>query len=254
MTRFSYPNGIDRLTGVIDGGTLMLIYGPQNVGKTTLAGYIPIVEIYRQNELEDGHVFIFLDGDGGFSFERFGQIAGKDYDDIKARLIYRETVDFGDQHDLLATGPGGSPSKLEKELIDKGLKPALITFDPFSAAYRGIVTRTDQTHKASTIQQYAGKLDLQLQSMRGMGVHNKCPVIVTTWPSSPVGAALAKEGTIQNEIPFVGGRALGFYPKVIIEIKPMKFGSGERVAVLFKHRSRPVGAAVKFRLVDEGIL
>ena len=232
----------------------MLIFGPQNVGKTTLAGYVPITAIYLQNELADNEVFVFIDGDGGFSFERFEQIAGKAYEDLKARLIYRECVDFSDQHNLLATGPGGSPSMLEKELKDKELKPALIVFDPFTAAYRGIVTRTDQTHKASTIQQYAGKLDLQLQSMRGMGVHNKCPVIVTTWPSSPVGAALAKEGTVQNETPFVGGRALGFYPKVIIELKPMKFGSGERVAVLFKHRSRPVGAAVKFRLVDEGIM
>ena len=232
----------------------MLIFGPQNVGKTTLAGYVTITSIFRQNKLEDNEVFVFIDGDGGFSFERFQQIAGKDYDDLKARLIYREVVDFGDQHDLLAAGPGGSPSMLEKELKDKDLKPALVVFDPFTAAYRGIVTRVDQKHKATTIQQYAGKLDLQLQSMRGLGVHNKCPVIVTTWPSSPVGAALAKEeGGTTNEVPFVGGRALGFYPKLIVELKPMKFGSGERVAVLFKHRSRPVGAAVRFKLIDEGI-
>ena len=41
------------------------------------------------------------------------------------------------------SGPGGSPSMLQKELTDKVLKPALITFDPFTFAYHGIVTRTD---------------------------------------------------------------------------------------------------------------
>ena len=231
----------------------MLLFGPQGVGKTTLAGYIPMTEIHRQNELDDNDVYVFVDGDGGYSFERAAQVAGKDWSAIKDRLVYKEVVDFGNQHDLLATGPGGSPSKLEKELIDAGQKPALIVFDPLTAAYRGIVTRTDQTHKAAVIQQYAGKLDLQLQSMRGMGVRNKCPVIVTTWPSSPVGAALAKEGGIQNETPFVGGRALGFYPKLILEIKAIKFGDGARLAVLFKHRSRPVGTVAKFKLVDDGV-
>ena len=231
----------------------MLFFGPQGVGKTTLAGYVSMTEIYRQNKLEDNEVFVFVDGDGGYSFERAEQIAGKDWSNIKDRLIYKEVVDFGMQHDLLATGPGGSPSALEKELKDNELKPALIVFDPMTAAYRGIVTRTDQTHKATTIQQYAGKLDLQLQSMRGMGVRNKCPIIVTTWPSSPVGAALAKEGGTSNETPFVGGRAFGFYPKLIIELKPIKFGDGSRLAVLFKHRSRPVGTIAKFKLVDDGV-
>jgi len=253
VPRFAYPNGIDKLIGAVDGGTLLLLFGSQGVGNTTLANYIPMVEIYRQNKLEDNEVFVSIDGDGGYSFERAEQIAGKDWADIRARLIYRECVDFSDQHDLLASGPGGSPSMLEKELKDKGLKPALVTFDPFTFAYHGIVTRTDQKHKTAVIQQYAGKLELQLQSMRGMGVRNKCPVIVTTWPSSPIGAALAKEDTAPNEQPFIGGRALGFLPKVIVELKPIKFGDGSRLAVLFKHRSRPTGAYVKFKLTDTGV-
>lgn len=253
-TRFAYPGNMDKLIGAIDGGTLLMFFGPQGVGKTTLAGYVSMTEIYRQNKLKDNVVFIFIDGDGGFSFERAEQVAGKDWNDIKARLVYRECVDFNDQHELLATGPGGSLSKLEKELIDKGLKPALVAMDPFTFAYHGIVTRTDQKHKAAVIQQYAGKLELQLQSMRGIGVRNKCPIIVTTWPSSPIGAALAKDTTVHNEQPFIGGRALGFLPKVIVELKSIKFGDGSRLAVLFKHRSRPVGQVAKFRLVDDGIL
>src|SRR5439155_22381875 len=99
-----------------------------------------------------------------YSYERAEQIAGKDWSDIKDRLIYREMVDFGQQHELLASGPGGSPSMLERELRDKELKPALVVFDPFSFSYHGIVTRSDHKHKAATIQQYAGKLELQLQS------------------------------------------------------------------------------------------
>ena len=253
VSRFAYSNGLDKLLGQVDGGTLLMFFGRQGVGKTTLAGYVPMTEIYRQNKLEDNEVFVFIDGDGGFSFERFEQVAGKDYSDVKARLEYRECVDFNDQHELLASGPGGSPSKLEKDLIDRGLKPALIVMDPFTFAYHGIVTRTDQKHKAAVIQQYAGKLELQLQAMRGIGVRNKCPVIITTWPSSPIGAALADEKTSPNEQPFIGGRALGFLPKIIVELKGIKFGDGSRMAVLFKHRSRPVGAFAKFKLVDQGV-
>src|SRR5207245_10412629 len=124
---------------------------------------------------------------------------------------------------------------------------------PFSSSDHRNVPRTEQKHKPATIQQYAAKLELQLQSMRGLGVHNKCPIIVTTWPSSPIGAALANEKTAANEQPFIGGRALGFLPKVIVELKPIKFGDGSRLAVLFKHRSRPTGAYAKFKIVDGGI-
>lgn len=232
----------------------MLVYGPTGVGKTTISAYVPIVQIHRQNELDKSFVFVVIDGDGGFSYERMEQIAGKDWPAIKDQILYRECVDFGDQHKLLAAGPGGSPSELEKELKSKGLKPALIVFDPFVSAYRGIVNRADQKFKAVTIQQYAAKLDLQLQTMRSMAVRDKFPLIITSWPSSPVGAAMAKEGDTPNETPFIGGRALGFLPKIIVELKSIKFGDGSRLAILFKHRSRLAGTAARFKITEEGVI
>jgi len=241
---------IDDTIGGYQSGTLILFFGRTGVGKTTLTGYIPITQIYKfmmkkyKEKLPEKLKFVFMDCDGGFDFERAYQIweaNGLDPDDVKSHMIYSQPTTFDEQHTYI--------KKLEKLLADNKWEPILITCDAMCAIYRGIILRTAMKVRASVIGSYTGKLDLQLTYMRKLGVIYECPIVVTTWTSSPVGLAMGSEG----EVPFIGGRQFGFLPKTIIEVLAESFDNPNRMIKLYKSRSTPAGKTAQCQLCDEGI-
>jgi len=50
----------------------------------------------------------------------------------------------------------------------------------------------------------------------------------------------------------VGGTILKYWSKIMVEIARVN-GSGERFAILKRHRSRPEGLRARFRIVDNGL-
>ena len=221
-------------------------------------------------------MFIMLDGDGGFDLDRAKQIwisNGLDPNEIIEHLACKEFTKFSSHHNFIT-------KELKGVIQEKKYKPLLIVFDPATAIYRGIILRTDMVHRASTIGQYTGKLDLQLSMLRHIGVLYDCPIIVTSWPQSRVGPAMIEAGIrkerkvlsktgiageeldrrleekrrkTQSEIPIVGGRAFGFLPKIIVELRILEEGSAEREAYLYKARGLPAGKSASFKLSDKGI-
>ncbi|RLJ03518.1 MAG: hypothetical protein DRP11_00560 [Candidatus Aenigmatarchaeota archaeon] len=235
---------LDELTGGIRP-ILMMFYGETGSGKTTLAAYVPTTRIaIERKKLESNEKFIVIDGDGGFDMWRAEQIwknNGLEPDVMAEHLEYVEVESFDDQHQTV--------KKLPETIEKRQIKPLLIVCDPMTAFYRGIILRTDMRHRATVIGQYTGKLDLQLTTLRYLTVKYKVPVIITTWPSSPVGKAFGAE----SEVPFIGGRAFGFFPKLIVELSVVERGRPVRRAYLWKAKGLPAGKTVEFKLSDKGV-
>lgn len=278
-----YSTGLPELDALFGGyqSTLTEFYGEQGTGKTTLSAYWPITRIAVElkekfGEIPEAGMFIMLDGDGGFDFDRAEQIwkeNGLGPEEIKKHLYYKEFTAFKEHHNFIT-------KELEDLIEIKKWKPLLVTFDPATAIYRGIVLRTDMVHRATTIGTYTGKLDLQLGNLRHLGVLYDCPIIVSSWPQSKISSAMmesqlrkeSKELSKMNivgkqllkrleerrrqmkpEIPIVGGRAFGFLPKIIVELRRIDEASPMREAYLFKARGLPSGRTAKFKLSDKGI-
>ena len=249
MKKYSWGlEELDNLTGGLQS-ILTMIFGETASGKTTLAAYIPITRISLELKEKIGEIpekgkFIIIDGDGGFDYDRLRQVVennGLSFDEVVDHIDYTEVTEFEQQHNLV--------KKLPTRLQDEGIKPLLITFDPMTAIYRGIILRTDMKHKASKIGIYTGKLDLQLSTLRHLSVVYDVPIIVTTWPSSPVGEAFG----VRGENPFIGGRQFGFLPKMILRLSIISEGSPEREVYLWKAKGLPSGKSIRIKLSDAGI-
>jgi len=241
---------LDKTIGMIEPRIITLFYGLTGSGKTTLSTYIPIVRIVKSKKLRENDVFIVVDTDGGFDLPRFEEIIKNnnlDSDVILDHLLYYDVTDFSEQHDIIT-------DTIPYQLSNKNLRPLLISVDPITSLYRGIILRTDPKYKLSTIGIYTGKIDLQMVTLRRLAVKYECPVFVSTWPSSQAGASLTSDNSPPPEQPFIGGRQMGFLPKIIAEIiKPQDKKSPIRTIKLFKARNLPTGLECKIKLSPKGI-
>lgn len=271
-----YSTGCQALDDLLGGGyecrILTQFFGSTKAGKTTLAAYVPIGQIYKYYKEQKGglppnHKFFIVDGDGGFDSERAWQVwrgiglSEEDIKEVERNLLYWQPTSFSEQHNIIITEIPNiiEPAKKENKKASQPVEPIyplLLVADPLIAEYRGHVLTTPRKFKMVVIGESTGKLDRQLIKLRSLAVRYNCPAIVTSWPGSMVGAAMkTEEGTPPPtaEQAMIGGRAFGFIPKTIVELQiPIK-GLPLRKAVLYKHRSKPEGLHCTFRLTDTGI-
>ena len=252
------PTGCKALDDLFGGyipGVINEYYGSSGTCKTTLATYVPIAKVFQHHletkgKLDENHMFVVVDGDGGFDQLRARQIwtkMGLKADVVESHIKYYEPTTFDEQHDLLKTLPD--------ILIDQEITPLLITFDPMVALYRGEVLRAHPKYKMSQIGTLTGKLDLQLAKLRHLAVKHNIPITISSWPGSEIGE---KMGGSAPESPMIGGRAFSFVPKVIVELiggNEMKMYSPRTVrkARLFKHRTMPADRETLFEVWDGGV-
>jgi len=238
-------------------GVLHCIYGITAVGKSTLGAYVPIVKtaqffLKTKGKIPDKAIFVVIDTDGGFDFERLEQICECNdvkYSEIEKRLIYQNPQSFDEQHKYIA-------HSLEKDTENR--MPLVVALDPAVAIYRGIILRTPPKNRASVISQYLGKIDMQLQILRYFARARGAIATVTTWHVSEVGESISG---VPPEQPFIGGSGMGFLPKIIIGIEPYYYPTATRIVkdstlrmvTLWKHRSKPSGMRAVFELCDTGV-
>ncbi len=204
------------LGGGIAEGVLTQIYGSFATGKTTLAVQIGL--------LSSGKV-AYVDTEGGFSPERLSQMAesrGLDPEEALQRFILFTPSDFKEQRRTIGS---------LKKVVDGSF--SLVVVDSITAHYRVEEHRKNLT----------AELGKQLQVLLWIARRNRIPVIVINQVHFDSRAERMKP---------VAEHTLNYRTKDILRLDKLNT-PGMRVALLERHRFRPEGGMVYFRITEKGI-
>lgn len=218
------PTGAKPLDELLGGGVevsaVTNICGEPGTGKTNICMLAALSCISQKKKV------VFIDTEGGFSVERFGQLC----DDAKGALkeiIFFEPKTFREQCESI---------EKSSKLCDK--QPiGLLILDSAVALYRLEYAENDNVLDANR------ELGRQLSMLSSLARDKNIPVIVTNH-------VFRKYDT--NDIDIVGGDAIKYWCKAIVQLERGE-SPGMRKATLVKHRSLSEGALVEFELAAEGI-
>ena len=209
---------IDSLVGGLDN-SLLTIYGPPASGKTSIA-----IEVSAEMAMH-GEV-VFIDTEGGFSGERLRQICeGKNISlSVADNITILSPTSLVEQASIL--------EKLSRAPL-KGV--SLVVLDSAATLYR---LERDKRGIAVVNREFAAQIDALVRIAR-----TKAPVILT----NQVYKDFEEEGVYR----MVGGDIIAYRSKYMIELLRI---NDSRIARLVKHKYRPSGISVKYRIVDEGVV
>ncbi|ANF22202.1 DNA repair and recombination protein RadB [Thermococcus piezophilus] len=212
--------GVKSLDELLGGGiaseVLTQVYGSFATGKTTLA---------LQVGLLSGGKVAYIDTEGSFFPERLAQMAsawGLDPGETLHRFILFTPSDFKEQRRTIGS---------LKRIIDKTF--SLIVVDSITAHYRVEEQRKNLT----------AELGKQLQVLLWLARKNRIPVIVINQVHFDSRAERLKP---------VAEHTLGYRCKDILRLDKLNT-PGLRVAILERHRFKPEGGIVYFRITEKGI-
>lgn len=210
------------LGGGLESGVITMIFGEAGSGKTNFALQAAISCI-RSNKSKAGVRAALIDTEGGFSPERFLQMASKKE---LERLILFEPKSFAEQSTAIAAA---------SELVSKD-KIGLLILDSAVALYRLEMCdeRAQQTNRA---------LARQLWLLSKVAREREIPVLVTDQVYSNFKS---------KDVCAVGGDVLKYVSKCIIRLEKLR--GARRRALLIKHRSLPDGRAAEFKIRSAGLV
>ncbi|MEM2994488.1 MAG: ATPase domain-containing protein [Candidatus Bathyarchaeia archaeon] len=179
------------LEGGIPFGSVSLIYGEAETGKTTLATQVAINCALR------GYKTLFVDCDGTFSAVRLSQIASKKFEEISEQIILMKPADFREQ------------TAIVDHLGDYVTRNfGLVVFDTITSLYRVKIAEVP----AKTFE-LNRELNRQVALLAQLAKTRKIAVLVTSQVRS-----------VLNEKPLsmepVATRVLKFWADAIIFMKP----------------------------------
>lgn len=203
--------------------TITQIYGEAASGKSNICLICAI------NAAKTGKDVIFIDTEGSFSTQRFKQIAGDCSSDLLKKIVIAEPADFDEQKIAI--------NKIE-DLIS-GRDVGLIIVDSLVSLYRLEMGDSSEAYSINR------ELSRQLSKLMKLAKKNNLAVIVT----NQVYSSFSKSERDSNVVP-VGRDVLKYWTKVIIELR--KEGT-YRVAESIRHKFKPEGGKIRFRIVQTGI-
>ena len=206
--------------GGIEKGTITQFYGPPGSGKTNIALKM-LVQCAK-----NGKKAVFIDTEGGLSIERIKQISRDQFDDIAGKIIVLEPTTFEEQYESI--------KKIENSLKSGEKDIDLIILDSAVALYR--LKEGGQTEINRDLSKQMGLLSM---------IARKYDIAVVV--TNHIYSIFDEEGAIEP----IGGTILKYWSKIIIEL--VKDETGERFAILKRHRSKPDGLKVKFEIVNRGL-
>lgn len=210
--------------GLLDGGyetdTVTTVYGPAGSGKTNLC-IVATVDVLRA-----GRKVVFIDSEGGFSVDRFRQIAGDDYKELLDMMIFLKPLTFSEQRNAFG--------KLSK-LLDEDI--GLVIVDTISMLYRLEIGQSNDVYSVNK------DLGQQINYLNEITRRKNIPVLIT----NQVYASFEQQGSVK----MVGGDLLKYGSKCLIELQKMR--KGTRKAILKKHRSIAEDREVVFKIVERGV-
>jgi len=205
------------LGGGLENGVIIQIYGEPASGKTTICLLATVAA------LRDGMSVLWIDTEG-FSIERFSQIAGSDAENLAEHLYIYEPENFLRQGVVIE----------DAEVCLKSSSPpvGLIVADSLTALYR-----TEAENRQTAL----GRLSRQLVKLLGLSRKYNIPVMVTNQVYTDIES---------EKFRALGGTAFSHLSKVILSLSR---DEEKRRMVLEKHRSRPEGDFILFRMSKTGI-
>ena len=211
--------GIDTLLGDgLERGTVTQVYGPPAAGKTNVALSAAIATAAT------GASVVYIDTEG-LSADRFRQIADgvPDAETVADRIAISEAHDFDQQ------------AAAVQDVEDLAAGADLIVLDSATGFYRLKRTQDAEGEALRAVaRQVAHLLSLARKFELAVLVTNQ----VYTDPES-------------DGIRPLGGHTLAHWTGVILRLD--RFRGGNRRATLEKHRSKPAGESVQFRITDAGL-
>jgi len=218
------PTGSKILDYMLNGGyekdTITTIYGPSGSGKTNLA-LLAAISMVRNNKK-----VIYIDTEGSFSIERLKQIS-LDYKKIMGKLIFLKPVSFEEQKKDF--------EKL-KDIVDNSI--GLIIVDTIAMLYRLELGKSEEVYNVNL------ELGRQLSYLSEIARKKNIPVLLTN--------QVYANFEDKDKVNIVGGDLLKYGSKCLIELQTTP--SGNRRAILKKHRSIAQEKEIVFKIVEGGII
>lgn len=203
------------LNGGIEKGIITNVFGESGTGKTNFAVQVAAVVA------ENGGTVAYIDTEGGFSPERFAQIASEEALD---NLFLRDPLDFDQQEEAVDE----LVELVEEEDIE------LVVVDSAVSLYRLQVNGDN----ASEIN---NRLSRQLSELSKIARKHTIPVIVT----NQVYTSFDDEN-----LELVGRDVPRYWSKCLLKVSE---DDSVRKLKIEKHRSMPEGRSVRFQITDDGL-
>lgn len=222
------PTGSRILDKMLNGGyetdIITTIYGPAGSGKTNLCILCAINSARLKKKV------IYIDTENNFSLERFKQICSSinlNYAKILNDLVFLRPSSFEEQKKTF--------EKLNDILNNK---MGLVIIDSIAMLYRL------EMGKSKDIYNINAELGKQIAFLKEIAGKKNIPVLITN--------QVYADFEDKEKINMVGGDLLKYGSKCLIELQITP--SGNRRAVLRKHRSIPEETEITFKIVEGGIL
>jgi len=222
------PSGSKILDKLLDGGyesgIITTIYGPSGSGKTNLCILCAI------NASRLGFKVIYVDTENNFSVERFRQICssiGLDHLKTINNMVFFKPSSFEEQKKAF--------EKLKDSITGK---TGVVIVDSIAMLYRLEFGKTEQIYELNR------DLGKQLGDLKRIASEKKVPVVITN--------QVYADFEEKDKVSMVGGDLLKYASKCLIELQATP--SGNRRAIIRKHRSIEADKEILFKIVEGGIL
>jgi len=211
----------DLLGGGFERGTVTQLYGPPAAGKTNVA-LSAAVEVAAADGLA-----VYVDTEG-LSIDRFQQIADAraegDTDDLAANIVVESAHDFAEQEEAV------------RDTEEFAERADLIVLDSATGFYR--LERVGDADEGDSLRKVSRQVTHLLSLARK---HDLAVVLTNQVFTDPDG----------DRVKGLGGNTLEHWTGTVVRID--RFRGGNRRATLEKHRAKPAGESVQFRITDAGI-
>lgn len=224
------------LFGGYEKDIITTIYGPAGSGKTNFCLLAAVSQSKKGNKV------IYVDTEGGFSIDRFKQLAGENYENYLKNILLLKPTTFKEQEI--------SFYKLLKEL--KSSSVGLIIIDGMTMLYRLELAEAKSASEEENDKKVKGinsQLATQMRILAEIARKRLIPILVTNQVYSEFLSEEEFRAGKERGVNMVGGDILKYWSKCIIELKHEK---GKRKAILHKHRSLPE-KEFSFEITSAGI-
>lgn len=222
------------LHGGYEKEIITTICGGAGTGKTNFCMCLAVSQAKKGNKV------IFIDTEGGFSTERFKQIAGEEYEKALEKILIMKPTSFEEQWEAFG--------RLLKELKnEKEKRIGVIIVDGITMLYRLLIAESKEDKRK--IDEINSRLARQMRMLAEIARKKNIPVVITNQVYYEFLSEEESKAGKAREAMMVGGDIMKYWSKCIIELKNDR---GKRKAILRKHRSLKEGE-FNFEIYNAGI-